>query len=271
MTQNNPAGSIVVAIDGSTAALHAAHWATDEAVSRDIPLRLVTIVPPGAARTGADRDLTPEIARGREALRAADAAVHAEGKQVMVDTALHVGDVEASLVEESRRAVMICVGSVGIGWFASRLLGSTAVTLAKQAHCPVAIIRSDGEPITDDWIAVVVDDHHDNDDVVHHALEEARLRRAPLLALGVWRWDLGMMPYDELDQRLSIWLPNYPDVKVHLCATRGGAAEYLASNDVMIQLLVTGGVDADQLTNLIGPRGRSIGAHPRCSVLVVRH
>ena len=33
--------AVVVGVDGSTAALRAALWAVDEAVSRDIPLRLM--------------------------------------------------------------------------------------------------------------------------------------------------------------------------------------------------------------------------------------
>ena len=41
MTQQAPTQSVVVGIDGSQAALDAAIWAVAEAVSRDIPLRLV--------------------------------------------------------------------------------------------------------------------------------------------------------------------------------------------------------------------------------------
>lgn len=43
MTQNAASNPIVVGIDGSTAALKAAEWAVDEAVSRDIPLRLIHV------------------------------------------------------------------------------------------------------------------------------------------------------------------------------------------------------------------------------------
>lgn len=41
--------SVVVGIDGSRPALDAALWAVDEAVSRDIPLRLVYAIDPGKA------------------------------------------------------------------------------------------------------------------------------------------------------------------------------------------------------------------------------
>jgi nucleotide-binding universal stress UspA family protein len=35
---------IVVGIDGSQAAVRAAEWAVDEAVSREVPLRLVEVI-----------------------------------------------------------------------------------------------------------------------------------------------------------------------------------------------------------------------------------
>ena len=50
--RDSPASSpaVVVGIDGSRTAIDAALWAVDEAVSRDIPLRLVyAIGPPGYA------------------------------------------------------------------------------------------------------------------------------------------------------------------------------------------------------------------------------
>jgi nucleotide-binding universal stress UspA family protein len=39
-----PSASIIVGIDGSDAAVRAAIWATDEAITRDIPLRLVHVI-----------------------------------------------------------------------------------------------------------------------------------------------------------------------------------------------------------------------------------
>ena len=40
--QSGPA--VVVGVDGSRTALHAALWAIDEAVARDVPLRLVYVI-----------------------------------------------------------------------------------------------------------------------------------------------------------------------------------------------------------------------------------
>ena len=264
MAQHRTPGSIVVGIDGSKAAVTAAAWALDEAVSRDLPLRLVHVIGAG------DDDYDPETEYAEESLRAATAAVHARGEPVEVETDILCGDVDATLLGESEGAAMICVGTVGIGRVASRLLGSTAVALATGAQCPVGVIRG-GEAPPDGRVIVVVDDLPGNDEVVHQAMEEARLRKAPLLALGVRRWDFGSMSYDELDQRMESWRQSYPDVHVRLCEAPGGPVEYLDTRTDTVGLVVIGSVDAKLLGRLVGPRAHPILDHPSRSVLVVRH
>src|SRR5271156_7011002 len=167
---------------------------------------------------------TPEAA-----LRIAAAAVAAAGKPVKVETAILRGDPATALIAESRNAEMVCVGSTGIGRFARALLGSTVAELAEAAHCPVAIIRTQqSRPKPDSALIVVaVNDSPGNDDVVEQAMIEAQLRHAPVLALGVWRDDLGEMPSDELDRRVQLWNQRYPSVKIHAAATRTRIADFL--------------------------------------------
>jgi nucleotide-binding universal stress UspA family protein len=114
---------IVAGIDGSTAAINAAYWAIDEAISRGIPLRLVQVMHAEEVSTvpGEEDHLATQYAE--TALHAAHAAIQASGRPVNVQTAILRGDVDSALIEESCRAAMICVGSVGIGHAASRLLG----------------------------------------------------------------------------------------------------------------------------------------------------
>ncbi|HXY66632.1 MAG TPA: universal stress protein [Mycobacterium sp.] len=261
---------IVVGIDGSNAAINAARWAIDEAIGRAVPLRLVEVLRADEASSASGEDDHLAMQYAETALHTAHAAIRAGGRPVNVDTAIRRGDVDLILIEESRRAAMICVGSVGIGHAASRLLGSSAVALAKHAHCPVAIIRSDGEPSHGKQIVAVVDRYPDSDDVIHHALDEALLRKASVLALGVRRWKVGPISEHELDRRLGNWLPRYPDVAVHKCIT-DTATEYLVTRNEPIQLLVTGTADANKLTRLVGPHGYALAAYPDCSVLLVRH
>ncbi len=270
MEPTTGARPIVVGIDGSVAAINAAHWAIDEAINRAAPLRLVQVIPAEEGSNAAGEADHLAVQYAETALHAAAAAIQCSGTPVNVHTAIRYGDVDLNLIEESRNAAMICVGSVGIGHAASWLLGSSAVALAKDAHCPVAIIRTDGGSSHGKQIVAVVDRHPDSDDVIHHALDEARLRNAPVLALGVRRWRLGAISEQELDQRLDNWLPRYPDVPVDKCIT-DTATEYLVTRNEPIQLLVTGSADANHLTRLVGPHGYTLEAYPHCSVLLVRH
>ena len=272
MKRTNAPTSVVVGIDGSHAAIQAAEWAIDEAISRDVPLRLVHVTHiPEAPNTPTD-DFCLDIEYAETALRAAHRAVEATGKAVKVETAVVRGSPDEALIGESRDAEMICVGSVGIGRFARVLLGSTAAKLAQGAYCPVAIIRSQQDkPRSDtDWIAVVVNDSPDSDSAVEQAMEEAKLRGAPVLALGVWRWGLGEIPYDQLDRHLGKWVRQYPGIHVQPVAARSGAAEYLATTDESVQLVVIGAEDAENVSSLVGPHSHPVFGHSECSVLVVR-
>lgn len=270
-TGNSP---VVVGIDGSDAAVNAAVWAVDEAIRRDAPLRLIHVVNnerhPGTVEI--DPQLEIEYAEG--ALHAASAAVHAADKTVEIQTAIVRGLPDTALIEASRGASLLCVGSSGIGWVASKVLGSTAAALAVGAHCPVAVIRHrDGTASrhAENWIVVGIDGTPHNPYIVTQAMDEARLRHAPVLAVGVWREDLGETPYDELDSRVEEWRDRYPDVNIYPVATRADLTHFLAEHhDERFQLAVVGDDEADKTADIVGPHGHSLVAHGECSVLIAR-
>lgn len=259
---------IVVGVDGSSAALDAAAWAAEEAAYRDARVHLVHVLAaPDCSSQGAP---TAALESARSLLREAVQLVQTRSAAVPVSTGVLHGSPRAVLVDRSRDATLVCVGSAGIGWLSSRLSGSTVLTLAQSAYCPVAVIHCRQGSGTGRWIVVAVDDHSDSDHILELAFEEARIRRAPVLAVGVWRTDLGQTYYDELDHRLDRWQTRYPDVTVEECTTPTGIAPYLAGNGLSIQLLVIGGTDVPHLPRIIGPHGHAMVSHPRCSVLIVR-
>lgn len=261
---------LVVGIDGSDAAINAAKWAVVEAISRDIPLRLVYAIPERKA-DALPSDPLIDVECGEAALRAASAALHAMTAEVKLETDLVSGSPADALVEESLHAAMVCVGSVGIGQIARKVIGSTAEAVAQNAHCPVAIVRANrhaGESHSGS-IAVVVDDSPGNDSVLEHGFTEARLRKAPILALGTWRWGFGEIPYRQVDRRLHRWVTQYPEVHVRPAAARHGAAEYLIRTQEPVQLAVVDSWYSDKVARMIGPLTPRFG-HTGCSVLVVR-
>ncbi len=261
---------IVVGIDGSDAAINAAKWAVAEATSRDIPLRLVHVIPERQRDEPAGEE-SLDVEYGQTALRAACAALHAVSEQVKIEADLVHGSPKSVFIGESRHAAMICVGSVGIGQVARAIIGSTADSIAQNADCPVAVIRRDRESreSSSGWIAVVVNDSLGNDAVLECGFREARLRNAPILAMGAWRWGLGEIPYRQLDKRLGRWVAEYSDVHVQPAAARHGAAEFLSRTQEPVQLAVVGSSDASEVARMVGPITPLFG-HAGCSVLVVR-
>lgn len=270
MNDKNPLSSVVAGIDGSPTAIRAAQWAIDEAISRGVPLRLVYVTK--ATHPSAD-DYYIDIHHGETSLRSAHAAVETSGKPVKVETAIVDGPPGPALVAESRDADMICVGSVGIGRYARALLGSTATELAEKAQCPVAIIRpqEDQPRHAINWIVVAINDSPDNEAVVEYAIQEAKLRQSPVLALGARHEDLGETPQDELDRKVQQWRQRHPDVHIYPVANQADVAHFLKHNDERVQLAVIGSSDAGQLARIVGPQGHPIFHHTESSVLVVRH
>jgi len=250
------AKSVVVGIDGSQAAINAARWAIDEAINRQLPLRLIYVIPRLGAQIASSRISVWELDRGEMVLRQAECAVREARKPVEVETAVFSGEPEEVLLNESRDAARVCVGTARGGWETEKLLGPTASALATHAHCPVAIIRSncDGMLTERGVIAVVLNDDPDNDEVVHDAMEEGRRRNAIVR---------------QIDGRLNSWVRRYPDVHVEIVAAGGGVNTH-ENHSTAIDLAVVGRSDAGKITGLTTPNCHPIVGYPDCSVLVVR-
>ena len=133
---------VVVGVDGSRASLNAARWAAAEALNRDVPLRLVHVVPAAQPQT-AFAAAGPDACCADLALLSAEDEVKDVGKSVRLELARIPGKPDEVLIGESASALMICVGAPRLDRLAGRLFGATATALAEGAHCPVALIRPD--------------------------------------------------------------------------------------------------------------------------------
>ena len=248
--------SVVVGIDGSQAAVNAAKWAIDEAISRRLPLRLVHVVGRNRSQSASAQPSDWELEAGETALYQAEVAVQGAGTPVEVEAVLLSGDPEQVLINESADAALVCVGTDQRRWAADKLLGETEAALAMRAHCPVAIIRTnpDGTAAHPGVIAVVLNDESDNDEVVHQAMEEGRRRHATVR---------------QIDRRVNSWVRRYPDVPVQVVAA-GTGRRTSESRSSAIELAVVGRTDADQIAELATPNSHPILGYPSCSVLIVR-
>jgi nucleotide-binding universal stress UspA family protein len=255
--------SVVVGIDGFEAAIHAAIWAAAEAVCRDIPLRLVHVIVPGSEAVRVETECA------EAALGTAASAVEASGIQVKIETAILRGRINAVLVQESRSAEIICVGTHGLRQHARQRVGSTATAMIRSAYCPAAVIRAPDAfpPEFLDVAAVVGDESADGDSVLDMAIAEARLRRASLLVLG--RFSAETAAGNQLGRRMAPWLRGHSDVDVEVVALQSSVAQFLAETTRSISLAVVGSEDAREMNQL----GGAMTGHPwsghACSVLVV--
>jgi nucleotide-binding universal stress UspA family protein len=252
------AKSVVVGVNGTQAAVNGAKWAIDEAMSRQLPLRLVYVIGDRVVPNGSASDW--ELGRAELVLRQAESAVqsaaHDEDKSIEIETAVLAGDPAQALINQSLEAALVCVGTARRGWASDGLLGPTAAGLVARAHCPVAVIRTDpdGSPTKLGVVAVVLNDEPDNDEVVHQAMEEGRRRHATVR---------------QIDRRLNSWIRRYPDVPVQTVAAGFGMGSAEKPGGA-IELAVVGSADADKLAGLAVPNCHPIVGYPDCSVLVVR-
>ncbi|MFB2585350.1 universal stress protein [Herbiconiux liukaitaii] len=128
--------TILVGIDGSASSGTALAWAIDEALLRGSRLKLVTVVTPELITD--PRIEVSLLDAGTTVLRAAEAKAVSAG--VTVEISAVRGQPAGTLVELSRTALFVVVGTLGLGGFAGRLMGSVSSTLAAHAHCPTIVV-----------------------------------------------------------------------------------------------------------------------------------
>jgi nucleotide-binding universal stress UspA family protein len=137
--------TVVVGVDGSPDAELALTWAVEEAKRHSMKMVLVYGVEIGAAAaspygSGLVLEQLEEV--GRDVLektvdRVRTQGVEAEGK-------MEIGSSAHALIEASRDADLLVVGSRGHGGFAGLLLGSVSTACVHHAHCPVVVVPHEG-------------------------------------------------------------------------------------------------------------------------------
>jgi nucleotide-binding universal stress UspA family protein len=136
---------IVVGIDDSVAAKAALRFALGEARLRQASLRAVHAIGAFGSYASLAVDVSAAHQAAQELLEEAISEVNGEGEDVEIDRRVVEGAPGAVLVEDSRDADLLVVGSRGHGGFAGLLLGSVSQQVAHHAECPVVIVRAPSE------------------------------------------------------------------------------------------------------------------------------
>jgi nucleotide-binding universal stress UspA family protein len=227
-------------MDGSAEALRAAAYGAWEAKRRNVPLRLVFAHVPaplwGPSILLAD-DFRWERQWARDMLIEAEQRVIATNPDVTLQTAVVSGTAAGALVDESRHASLVILGTRAAGGVIGHLSGSVAAQVAAHAHTPVIVIRPtddvgvDATVVTDRPVIVGLDGSVESERAMAFAVEEAVARNAELHAVYVWNvlevHDIGPIVPDGFDadeeekkatrlltEATEGWAGNYPDLTI---------------------------------------------------------
>ncbi|MGH3153277.1 MAG: universal stress protein [Streptosporangiaceae bacterium] len=159
----------------------------------------------------------------------------------MTDIDELVGQPAQAIVESGSGALMLVVGSRGVGAFAAMVLGSVSRYAVSHASCPVVVVR-DEPPSPYRHVAVGLGDLDNCADALTFAFEDAALRKARLTVILAWyapQADVSRAgdPFtapggnlaeleasQQLEALLSNWRAKYPDVRVHQDVVHGHPA-----------------------------------------------
>ncbi|WP_433684582.1 universal stress protein [Nocardia sp. CA-119907] len=249
---------VLVGVDGSDAAAEAVRWAAVDAVHHRAPLHIVYGI-------GAPMDFGPGIAFDQidyDVYRAAGASAVAAASEFATAAAAPVGDLDIStfvveappipvLLDRSKDARMLVVGTRGLGAFRRGLLGSVSTAVARHAHCPVAVIP-EPENYTPDRllgpVLVGIDGSPASVRAIGIAFDEAVNRNVAVRAVLAWsefnryiaRADMQKEAEELLSESLAGYAEQYPDLEVQRVVAEDRPARRLLAESEDAQLIVVG-------------------------------
>src|SRR5699024_577386 len=139
---------ILVGVDGSPASNCAVDWAARDAAMRGVRLTIVhTVRPLGITLPQAPIPIGFTQWQADQAQKVIDGAIDIvrqstpDGSTARIESEVLFSPVVPALVDLSKEAQLVVVGSRGRGAVTRTLLGSVSSSLIRHAHCPVAVIH----------------------------------------------------------------------------------------------------------------------------------
>jgi nucleotide-binding universal stress UspA family protein len=148
MTGNEtPETRIVVGVDGSQQSRRALVWAARvaQATGAAVDAVIAWHYPVSYGWSYTTDGWNPEN-DARKCLEDAVDAVFVDGRPLRLNLDAREGLPAKVLLDASRHATLLVVGSRGHGGFAGLLLGSVSASCAEHAACPVLVVHGDEDP-----------------------------------------------------------------------------------------------------------------------------
>jgi nucleotide-binding universal stress UspA family protein len=254
---------VVAATDGSEESLRAVGWAAREATLRGAPLRIVAaaaLLPRMIGSHGtSDYDTVTDVLRKNRdhalTMAAERAATAAPG--LLIDADPLDGSPDQAVTESGSGALMLVVGSRGVGAFAAMILGSVSRYVATHAPCPVVVVREE-TGAEHRQVGVGIADLETASAPLTFAFEEAALRKASLVVVHAWHTPQsdvsragealatpGLRGLEQdaaaaLEKLLDDWRGKYPGVSASQDIVHGHPGRTLAGLSARTDLVVIG-------------------------------
>ncbi|MFE4965271.1 universal stress protein [Streptomyces sp. NPDC056660] len=264
--------TVTVGLDGSAESRAAAEWAAREAESRGLPLKIVHVWEPVPDPMAQAPLLGPETHQhwterseeSAEGLRLRHPGIEVISEQLS-------GSPGEILVEASKTASLLVLGSRALGGVGGFLAGSVGLSVVAHTESPVVLVRA-GEQAADEHqmdpvgipsaatpfrpVVLGLDIDHPDERLIEFAFDAA-LRRATSLRVE-YAWfpppyyaygmpvnpplyeALALERSQALAEVLSPWRLKYPDVETTEESRYGSAAEQLVEASREASLVVVG-------------------------------
>lgn len=180
---------VVVGVDGSDSAVNAARWAGALAEKLGAPLHILHALPilgrnlTESAGAMVAAMMTYQQDAAEIFLKAAVDSVTAERPALAITTSSLNEPADRALIEAAKQARLVVLGGKAVTPTAALLVGSTSLSVARHAECPVVAYRSERLEPGDGPIVVGVDDSPAAERALASALQLADTFGAPLRAV----------------------------------------------------------------------------------------
>lgn len=272
---------VLVGVDGSRDGLRAVRYAMRAAEKVDADLWVVNVVDQFGQMTGAwDVVIDPAILRsaGESAVAEALDQVGSEGFPVdRVTGEVLVGRPGDVLAELGAKARLLVVGRRSLGGLERMFVGSTSLSAAMHASCPVIVISAASTPQeTGDKgvVAVAVSTRPVHESALEWGVREAAVRGARLRVVHVVAETLGVegaafiaAATAGLEEYLEPLRRRHPETTMEVDVLLGDPVDALVAESREVDLLILG---VHRRHAVLGGSIRGVMAHSHCPVGLIR-